>query len=73
MRLENRKDNHYKFYEISLIPSGDDDLWAVVVKWGSIGSRKPQTDQTVGDFKTCQRKFNEILKKRYRNGYEKIK
>jgi predicted DNA-binding WGR domain protein len=77
MRYENRKQGHFKFYEIDLIPGPPDsqgrDTYAVRAKWGKIGTLSPRSEmKAVGPFDRCFKKMERLIKRREQRGYEKV-
>ena len=77
MRYENRKQEHYKFYEIDLIPGPPDsqgkDTYAVRAKWGKIGTNSPRSEiKAVGPFERCYKRMEKLIRRREQRGYEKI-
>ncbi len=77
MRYENRKQGHFKFYEIDLIPGPPNDqgkdTYAVRAKWGKIGTSKPRSEiKAVGPFERCFKRMEKLIRRRQQRGYEKI-
>lgn len=77
MRYENKSGTHRKFYEIDVIPGPEIngvEIFAVIAKWGKIGTRSPRTEpKKTGSFKECYIVMETLIKKRLKNGYVKIK
>ena len=74
MRLENKTNSHYKFYELHFVPGPSNDkgkdIFALIVKWGKINSLKPrQETKKIGTFTECQKEFEYLYKKREHHGY----
>jgi predicted DNA-binding WGR domain protein len=76
MRYENRKQGHFKFYEIDLIPGptvDGIDTYAVRASWGKIGTRSPRSEiKAVGAFEKCFKRMEKLIKRREQRGYEKV-
>jgi predicted DNA-binding WGR domain protein len=77
MRYENRKQGHFKYYEIDLIPGPPNeqgvDTYAVRASWGKIGTPNPRWEmKAVGPFEKCFKRMEKLIRRREQRGYEKV-
>jgi predicted DNA-binding WGR domain protein len=71
-RLENKHDNHSKYYEAWLVPHGD-SRFTLVARWGRIGSGHQSKDYLTNESRReCEAKADELRRSKEKGGYQLI-